>query len=307
MSDSTIIVIPGEYYGGAVPKAARISSSPMQSGMTPARQAQVRKISPKLIFITAVSVLFIAVVGFAAWYFTKPLRVSVPDVVPQTPVVEEVVTPLLPEVIPPAETPESVVPPAVTSEIPPAPEPFSDPDNDKLTFAEEGLYHTQPTTPDTDADGFLDGHEVVNLYNPSGIAPEKLEAAGLVTRLANTAYNYEALYPKIWPAPQDLLGRELSFSADGGKISINVLDNPENVALTDWAVQNFGETFSAWTSNKAQLTGLYGQTATGLRGAFAGRGWIYLFEYTPTNSEQLIYRTTFEMMLNSFKIMEHGT
>lgn len=316
MSEPTIIVIPGEYYGGAVPKSVRPQSSPMQSGMAPARQVPDRKISPKLIVIIGVSVLFIAVVGFAAWYFTKPLRVPAPspgfqpsspsgrgeNISPSAPA-QEIVLPN-PEVVQPIETPEPVVSAPVTPETPPAPEPFSDSDNDKLTFAEEGLYHTQPTIPDTDADGFIDGHEVINLYNPSGIAPEKLEAAGLVARAINTTHGYEVLYPKAWPAPQDTTAREISFGANGEAISASVIDNPGNVLLTEWAVQNFGGTFSAWTSNKAGLTGLFGRTEGGQRAAFSSRGLIYLFQYTPAAVEHPMYTTTFEMMLNSFKLTE---
>ncbi len=314
MSDPAIIVIPVEYYGGAFPKVARPKGSPLQSGMSPGKTA-ARKFSPKIVFIVGVSILFIAVVGFAAWYFTKPLRVSNVQQSPAVVASEPAATPVTPEAPTPPATPQPAsspssqepAPPQKTEETPVAPEQFSDSDNDKLTFAEEELYHTQATTPDTDSDSFLDGHEVVNLYNPSGIAPEKLEAAGLVARAVNTTYGYEVLYPNAWQSPKDLAAREMDFSANGDAITVSVLDNPGSVSLTDWAVQNFGGTFSAWTSNKAGLTGLFGQTPTGLHAAFSGRGFIYLFEYAPGSVEHPIYTTTFEMMLNSFRIIEHGT
>ena len=306
MSEPAIIVIPEEYYGGAFPKPVRPTGSPMQSGMSPSGGA-VRKFSPKIFFIVGVSVLFVAVVGFAAWYFTKPLRTAVAPLVPETPLEEVAVPTLTPEVVEPApDAPisEPAVSPTVTPDVPPVSEPFSDSDNDKLTFAEEELYHTQATTPDTDADGFLDGHEVVNLYNPSGIAPEKLEIAKLVVRAINTTYGYEILYPSAWQAPEDFGAREIVFSENGDSITVSVIDNRGSVTLTDWALQNFGKTFSAWTSNKAGLTGLFGETESGLRAAFEGRGRIYLFQYTSAAPERPIYRTTFEMMLNSFRVSE---
>ncbi len=49
-----------------------------------------------------------------------------------------------------------------------------DPDNDGLTNAEERFYGTDPTKADTDGDGYLDGEEVRNGYNPKG--PGKLDS-----------------------------------------------------------------------------------------------------------------------------------
>lgn len=43
-----------------------------------------------------------------------------------------------------------------------------DVDNDGLTNAEETLYGTDPNNPDTDGDGYKDGEEVKNGYNPLG-------------------------------------------------------------------------------------------------------------------------------------------
>ncbi|MEA3322715.1 MAG: sortase [Patescibacteria group bacterium] len=44
----------------------------------------------------------------------------------------------------------------------------ADIDNDGLTLVEEYEYHTDPTNPDTDADGYADGTEVNNGYSPTG-------------------------------------------------------------------------------------------------------------------------------------------
>lgn len=43
-----------------------------------------------------------------------------------------------------------------------------DPDHDGLNNAEERLYGTDPNNPDTDGDGYSDGEEVKNGYNPLG-------------------------------------------------------------------------------------------------------------------------------------------
>jgi hypothetical protein len=49
----------------------------------------------------------------------------------------------------------------------------SDSDNDGLSDQMEIFYKTDPNNPDTDADGYKDGEEVINGYSPSG--PGKLE------------------------------------------------------------------------------------------------------------------------------------
>ncbi|MBI5037622.1 MAG: calcium-binding protein [Candidatus Kerfeldbacteria bacterium] len=43
-----------------------------------------------------------------------------------------------------------------------------DTDNDGLTDVQEGVWGTDILNPDTDGDGFLDGTEVQNGYNPNG-------------------------------------------------------------------------------------------------------------------------------------------
>ena len=49
----------------------------------------------------------------------------------------------------------------------------ADSDGDKLSdYDEVKTYGTDPLNPDTDADGYLDGEEVLNGYNPKG--PGKL-------------------------------------------------------------------------------------------------------------------------------------
>ncbi|MFH1564273.1 MAG: hypothetical protein ABIC82_00250, partial [bacterium] len=43
-----------------------------------------------------------------------------------------------------------------------------DPDNDGLTNSQEKIYKTDPNVPDTDKDGYKDGDEVKNGFNPLG-------------------------------------------------------------------------------------------------------------------------------------------
>lgn len=303
MADPAIYVIPDEYYGGAIPKksAAKTEASSGMAVSAPAFPS--RRISPKLFFFGAVGLLFLMVVGGAIWYFTRGLRPLAPaPSVATAPVKEELVPPIT-ESAPPAseETPVS------TEAAAPAPglaSLSSDTDSDGLSEIEETLYGGQTTIPDTDGDGFLDGHEVVNLYNPSGIAPERLEAAGFVTRFAHATYAYEVLYPKGWPTLPASSARDISFqSATGESIAIAVVDNPEGLTLRDFARQSAPDArISDWTANKASVDGILLEESGQLRVMFSAKGLIYVFGYVLPSDSGAAYRRTLEMMANSLRI-----
>lgn len=305
MSEPTIIVIPEAYYGGAVPK--KISKAEVASGgITPRSPKTARNISPKLVFFVIVGVLFLGVVGGAIWYFTRGLATPAPETTLSP-------TPTIPE---PTSVPVQPPPTAPTAEAPTSPEapplapaeltPASDADADFLTEAEESLYGSQAMIPDTDSDGFLDGHEVFNLYNPSGLAPERLEATGFVTRFAHPTYAYELLYPKTWQLLPEATAREISFqSATRESIAVSILDNPEQVTARAFAETNAPQgTITDWTANKANIAGVLVEEAIQLRGIFGVGDFLYVVHYALPAQGTPAYRKTFEMMLNSFKIQE---
>ena len=66
-----------------------------------------------------------------------------------------------------SDTPATVLN-AADSGTNPSTDDSADPDGDNLTNADEKKYSTNPNDPDTDKDGFNDGHEVANGYNPNG-------------------------------------------------------------------------------------------------------------------------------------------
>ncbi|MFO0704975.1 MAG: thrombospondin type 3 repeat-containing protein [Candidatus Andersenbacteria bacterium] len=55
-------------------------------------------------------------------------------------------------------------------------DPQSDADNDGLKLLDEERYGTNPTDPDSDKDGYSDGQEVLNGYNPNGAGRLTVEA-----------------------------------------------------------------------------------------------------------------------------------
>lgn len=108
--------------------------------------------------------IFIAVVSLIALSFIV-YTILVKPVAPAIPTYSPVPTATILPVATPVDTGVPVVAPDVptgdTSDV-------ADPDADGLTNAEEAYYKTDGNKNDTDGDGFIDGEEVRNGYNPLG-------------------------------------------------------------------------------------------------------------------------------------------
>ena len=178
---------------------------------------------------------------------------------------------------------------------------------------EELLYNTQATVPDSDNDGFIDSHELFNLYNPAGIAPERLTDAGLAKRFVNaTPYVYEILIPTPWQAMPSIEGPMAILISDSGGariFEIGVIANTQGLSLAQWyGSQNPGAPglteSRAWETNKADLPGLL--TPDNSAGYFASESaqFVYAIRFSGVEDNRRIYKKTFEMMLNSFVIHE---
>jgi hypothetical protein len=111
-----------------------------------------------------------------------------------------------------------------------------DTDKDGLTDSEELLLGTNENKKDTDNDGFQDNTEVVNLYNPLGSDPAKLEFSGLVTTYVNPTYNYDLYYPQKWYARSlDSANREIIITSPMGDfVTINILEKEASQLLNVW-------------------------------------------------------------------------
>lgn len=277
--------------------------------------APKKGLSSATLFFVAVGALFVLVVGGAAWYFTQDLRqpalpaspvIELPAVLPkqeETPVVAPP-TPEVPVSANPSETPTPL--PETKPEEAPAPMPVlargQDTDSDGLTDQEEILFNTNPSLPDTDGDGYLDGHETFYLYNPSGLAPERLEDAGLAKRFSNQNFSYEILYPAKWTsASQGADNKEVDFqSATGEFITVTAKENLENLSLNDW-LKKQGEDLTSWQEITSRA-GVQGWIKNDKTKAYFinAQGAVIEISYQLAGKEVLEYTRVFEMMVNSF-------
>ena len=276
-------------------------------------------LSNMAVFFIAIGILFILVVGGSAWYFIQsarqpivvetpvaPIEISQPPIsgspseVPQppggAPITEEA---------PAAPTETTLTTPVALPEVLPEiiPDLSQDVDADGLTAAEEQLLSTNQNQPDTDADGYLDGHEALNLYNPAGVAPQKLEDTSLVLRYTNANFGYEILYPTKWQKEEvDVTGRETRFKGEGTElISVTVVDNSGQLPLNEWYKKEVpaGEVSALkQIASKSGADGLL--SPDGLVAYFARKDRVYILTYHLGEATTKSFSRIFEMMMNSF-------
>lgn len=289
----------------------------------------------KTVLIIVMIIIVVGLMAAAAYLFTQSLEKEAPKKPAPTPVVTPTppvnvppvnVTPVnVPPVnIPPApicgngicETGESSADCPADCPAPPPPPPTlplalplaTDTDGDGLTDVEEGLFNVDYVNSDTDADGYRDGLEVINLYNPAGFAPHKIEETALVKIYSNPVYNYTIFYPASWLARTlDETQREVMFtSATGEFMQVIVEDNPGRLPLLDWYLTkspgaNPAEVGTAATKHD-MLLGI--KSPDGLTVYFGKDDKIFAINYNVGVKTELNYKSTFEMMYKSFKIGE---
>ncbi|MCB9802465.1 hypothetical protein H6761_00410 [Candidatus Nomurabacteria bacterium] len=196
---------------------------------------------------------------------------------------------------------------------PPPPPPTSnnvDTDQDLLTREEESLFGTNPNDSDTDNDGYNDGTEIMNLYNPL-VSSQGLADSGLVTIFTNQELNYRLLYPSSWIASLlDDQYNNLSILANselGDNFSILVLENPENLDLQAWANsapnnENFSN-LNSTTLGKNKIPALKTEVFGDLFILAVSDNYRLLISYDVNAEADRYFDTTFQMILNSFEFI----
>lgn len=180
-----------------------------------------------------------------------------------------------------------------------------DTDQDGLTDVEELLLNTDPSKSDTDGDSYFDTLEILNLYNPTGLAPQKIEETNLVKIYNNQIYNYSIFYPAIWIMRAiDETEQEVMFTSATGEIFEVIVDeNPNRLPLLEWYSLLSPETNLSELSDVTTKNGLLGKKSPdGLTAYFSSGDKIYVISYGVGNKTELNYKSTFEMILKSFKI-----
>lgn len=188
-----------------------------------------------------------------------------------------------------------------------------DTDADLLSDLEEELYGTDPSLPDTDEDGWPDGWEIVNLYDPAAGVAARLSDSPLVSGFRNSRYGYAVLHPQVWVVqsvdgadPKEIVvtsatGEYINITAE--MISGITIDSDEDLSAAvhrhypggsnhDLVVMN--NKFGAWAAS----------TEDGLT-AFVGSGnYVWIFRYEPGLRSSVNFKRTMSMMVSGFFVDE---
>ncbi len=264
--------------------------------------------------------LFLISTGLISWYYIdqarpKSIPVAVEEkeesvimppveveeeevVVEEEPVVEEIkVEEEVPILVDTDDEPVLIFPSIILTDSP-------DADNDSLTDLEEELFNTDSGTWDTDGDGYYDGQEVFNLYNPTGLAPMKLVDAGLVQEYVNPVWQYRVYFPVGWSMGEvDSSGRQVLFSSIyGDYIEIFVAEKDSNVSFAGWfGKEAVGQKFSDLQkfTNRFKEDGW--KRKDNLTAYFVSDEQIYVMIYHTGSSEFLSFRHIMQVMAQSFR------
>lgn len=196
---------------------------------------------------------------------------------------------------------EEALPVPVAPTLPPG---GLDSDSDGLSDVEEAVFGTDAHVPDSDSDGFLDGNEVFNLYNPAAKAPVRLLDSGLVTALVSPA-GWSMYVPRGWTSTLDATdGSRATISTGQGEVfHISIQGNPNNATLADWYVAGHAGTTASQLRTiltKGGLTGLLGPERTDAE--FAWEGKVFVLQYDLGSKPFINFRTSYEMLLNSLRL-----
>ncbi len=318
----TIHVMPDEYYG-VNPQVARVVAPPVAPNVVPMRKATPPPVAAKpvvkkapvnrltMMLIIGGLVFITLLLGYLVYlsYFSgkQPVVNNEPVVVVVTnePVIEPINTPVIP-------TPEPEPTPLVPLTDEQRAQNLSsrhetDTDGDGLTDMEELLLGTKVDNKDTDGDGFLDGTEVLNLYNPIGTDPAKIEFSGLVTTYVNPIYQYNLFYPNKWFArTTDAVNNEVVFTSPlDESVILTVEEKPGDQTLKDWYLSKnptvLPETVTEIATNSQQVTLM---SADGFAFYLAKGTFVYILKYDIGTKQLAAYPSIFRMMVESFVFTE---
>ena len=305
----------------ATPPAAPAPASP-QVIQKPALQKPVPKAaagSKKMLFVI-VGVLLLLGIGAGVYivFFSSPTTAPVVTTPTDT-------TPFNPSPVVVAPTPTTTVPvEIVTSTASSTPAvrgggaltlphiayaPARDDDADSLSNSEEEVFGTDPEVYDTDSDGYYDGQEVANLYNPKGIAPQKIIDSGLVREYINPTFQYRFYYPTVWRVDAVLDDfKDILVSADSGDyIEIRVFPKDESTSFAAWFASTLpGESFSSFTpfQNRFQVPAY--KRADNQVGFFETPKAIYSIVYFYGEQEKNAFSHVMNVLLQSFRVSKNG-
>ena len=322
LSPVRVTTIPDIFYGGREPEIypARKPEEAPQKKPVAAEAPVARRFAllknKKMLYIGG-GVFFLIAIGLISRYYIK-------QAFPGGAAVREAPTP--PAATAPAPPVPVAPPPAAVATTTPAPAPTApsleergplpldfprvvlvdsvDLDADALTDVEEEVFDTDSGTWDTDGDGYYDGQEIVNLYNPKGFAPIRLIDSGLIREYVNPTWQYRVYYPFAWTeGAVDAEANQVLFSAaTGDYVEVVAFAMEPGQTFLDWFSANArGQRFTDLVpfSNRFQVDGFRRQD--NLVAYFVQNDSVFALIYHPGTTGFISFRHVMIMMVQGFR------
>jgi len=180
-----------------------------------------------------------------------------------------------------------------------------DDDQDGLTLMEEHLYGTNPEVNDTDGDGYNDGLEILNGYDPTQPVTSVIDS-GLFLAYSHPVYSI--IYPQAWILKeQGQEKNEVLFIADSGEfMEILIATNPGGLSLVEWYKKQF-PTVDLGLAQEVRLNNLAGLRHPNNQSYYLAApddpNLIFLVIYNVGNFSQTNFITTFNAMVKNFWLL----
>jgi len=181
----------------------------------------------------------------------------------------------------------------------------ADDDNDGLTNVEEAIFRTEINNPDSDTDSKPDGQEILALMDPL-TESDKIATSGMINIYTNPTFAYSFFYPASWLAraiPETNNQEILVITNTGEFFSILVENNPEKLNPRDWYLRQSPDVdpdllFETIVNNQLAIW-----SQDYLTIYISKEDKVYILSYMIGTSEEANFKTTFQMLINSFQFI----
>ena len=181
----------------------------------------------------------------------------------------------------------------------------ADDDNDGLTNIEEAIFGTEIKNPDSDADSVPDGQEILTLMDPL-TGSNKIATSGIINIYTNPTFAYSFFYPASWLSraiPETNNQEILVITNTGEFFSVTVENNPEKLNLKDWYLRqapgvNPDLLLESIVNNQPAVW-----SQDHLTIYIGKKDKVYILSYMIGASEEANFKTTFQMLINSFQFI----
>lgn len=203
----------------------------------------------------------------------------------------------LPNSVSTTQCPTTVLPPTIQF----------DSDSDLLTIKEETMFGTDVDQADTDKDGYVDGQELLNLFDPRFADGALLADSNSVRTFISNEYGYRLLVPVGWQ--ESLVGGDDDqvrfIGEDQEFVEVLIEDNVNQYSSAlEWYTSQFSS-IPAEDLGSVNAQGVSGIVSPdGLTSYILTSEYIYVITYNPGLDQQLNYLTTYRMIVRSFGLFE---